>query len=137
MADSSDRSIELDPEQASAVARAIADYRADKPSLTNGAIQRVGKASQPIVTDITTGRAKTYWRSSLRKVSLGLGWTATSIENILNGGEPTMAEDNKEDDRDALAEDVKNLRAEVADLRALILRLDKSQGGAQGDDEAR
>lgn len=98
MADSSDRSIELTPEQASAVARAIAAFRADKPTLTNGAIQRRGEASQPTVTDLTKGVARPYLRTSLQKVSIGVGWTPDSIEQIIRGGEATVAGPEHDDE---------------------------------------
>lgn len=96
MADPSDRYIEVSPDQASAVRARIEERMREVADLTPSKIKARGKVSQPTVTDLLGGTAKRYWRSSLRKASHGVGWTPTSIETILEGGEPTVAENDED-----------------------------------------
>lgn len=90
MADQQDRYVEVDAEQAERLRTLLVEQMKSEPGFGHAQLQERAGVSQPTVTDLLAARAKRYRRTSLSKVSHGVGWTATSIEDVLAGGDPTL-----------------------------------------------
>lgn len=92
-------------------------------------VARAAGVSDFTVRRLQQGVAGTYRAANLAKVSLALGWTAESIQQILDGGEPTESAAPAEP---LLAEIVARLAAMESRLGAVEERLaDYPRGGSK------
>jgi transcriptional regulator with XRE-family HTH domain len=60
-------------------------------AMSQADLVRASGVSDTTVRPVMNGKPGNYRPESLRRISLALGWTAESIEEVLGGGEPTIA----------------------------------------------
>lgn len=70
-----------------------------------------------LISSIERAERTTYKPQNLRAVSEALGWTASSIDQILSGGDPTPTEARA---ATSVEDRLTQLEAELRDLRAQV-----------------
>lgn len=90
MPNQSGRYVEVSAAAAERLRGLIVERMREEPGFTNARLEERAGVSQPTVTDLLAARPKRYRRDVLSKVSNGLGWTPTSIEEIVAGGNPSL-----------------------------------------------
>lgn len=102
------------------VAAAVAGRMREMGMLDNASLIRASGLSEPFVRGVLAGTPRgTPRRSSIVKLCTALGWTDSSIDQILAGADPTpLAVTPPGDDQlAALREQVERMAVEIQDLQ--------------------
>lgn len=100
---------------------AIAHQLAETGASQSEVAARTG-LSRETIRPILNGVPGNYRTATLAKVSLALGWTGGSIQQVLNGGEPQTA-------AAAMEERLSAVEAEVAEIRQILARVEQGIEG--------
>lgn len=87
--------------------------------LSQADLARSAGIGELTVRSVERGERGSYRLSTLRGLTEALGWSRDSIQHVLDGGEPTVEEDEPEPPMNMESE-IEALRAEVARLRAVV-----------------
>lgn len=92
--------------------------------LTQTMLAREARTSDRTIGALERAEHGTYQASTLRSISIALGWTPDSIDRVLAGEQPVEATDNAA--APDLAAQVAILQRELAELRRVVEALTKT-----------
>lgn len=127
MSDLEDRYVEVQPEHQEDLSRHVQNAMAERGLRTQQALAEASGIAVPTVAMIYHGKPGKRFHSTLRSISVALGWTPDSIARILAGLEPmAIAGTVSPEETEGLAElreEVAALHSKIEELTALVLRL--------------
>jgi transcriptional regulator with XRE-family HTH domain len=94
--------------------------------MSQAELVRASSVSDPSVRSLMRGEPGNRQPPLLAKVSRALGWTATSIEAVLDGGTPTVVEV----DASPLDERLRDVERRLAELADLVQSMEPPGGPA-------